>query len=113
MAILLRIVGAIWVLISLRPLFRIIQRLFHFGLHNGYNIMDLLHISAFVGAIGLLFLKWWGRWLLLGTLIAFFIIRIFPYLHSLSFSQFLLRQFVFYAIFIVILLIPQGRAGIK
>lgn len=113
MAILLRTVGLIWVLLSLRPLYKIIHRAFVFSPEPWLSVTDALHIFAFIGGIGLLLLKEWGRWVLLITLIAFFIVRVFPYFTTFTFSHFVLRQFVFYLIFIVLLLIPHSKSVTK
>ena len=113
MGILLRTVGLLWVLISLRPIYKIIHRAFTLSPEPWFNAMDALHIFALLGGIGLLLLKEWGRWVLLITLIGFFILRVFPYFTNFTFSHFVIRQFVFYLIFIVLLLIPHSKSVTK
>jgi len=113
MDIVLRIIGIIWILLTAVDVWGLIRRIFYHGLsvHPGLN--NLLDILLLAGAVGLLLLKEWGRWLVLIGCIAHLILKVgAPLLHQ-RFSPSILTPLVFYGIFIVLLSVPQARAATK
>jgi len=111
MDIILRIIGVIWVLLTAADVLSLGRRILYHGIgvHLGVNnLIDLLLLS---GAVGLLLLKEWGRWLVLAGCIALLILRAgAPMLH-LRFPPSVLTPLVFYGLFIILLSLPQARAA--
>ena len=109
MPIVLRITGALWILLSAKQVLPLLQSLGKRGLSVSLTVTDLLSLVMLAGGIGLLFLKEWGRWILLLGSIAFLALLAGPSLLQLKFGPVALRHLIFYGIFIGILLIPQAK----
>jgi hypothetical protein len=113
MSIILRIIGAFWILISIKPVVAILRRLVSQGFHIEVGLQNLLTILLLAGGIGLVLLREWGRWFLLIGAIGLLLMRTNTQLLQLKFPPFVINQLLFYGIFIVLLLIPQARAATK
>ncbi len=113
MPILLRIVGAVWILLAAKPVWLTLNRIVRHGIQVHLGLNDLLYALMMAGGIGLLFLKEWGRWCLLAGAVAFLLILAGPSLLHLQFGPAAIRQLVFYGIFIILLLLPQARGATR
>ncbi len=112
MGILVRIVGVFWILYSVRPLIRSLRHLLSGGLAGGFGFSDLLFLFLFAGGIGLLFLKDWGRWLVLLSCSTLLLLAAGPSLIRLQFPPFIVRPLVFYGLFIVLLNLRPIRSAV-
>src|SRR5437899_834270 len=111
MEIILRIIGGLWILLALRPVWFFIRHLLQSGLPQSLPIQDILYTLLLAGGIGLLLLKEWGRWLIVIACSAFLLLLIGPGLLRLQFHSEMLRPMIYYGIFLVILLMPQARSS--
>lgn len=113
MGIVLRIVGGFWVLYSVRIIVAMIRGVAATGPNYPLGLMDLLYVLVMAGGVGLVFLKEWGRWLVLLCCVAFLLLSVGSSLLQLRFPAYLLRPLIFYGVFIVLLALPQARAATK
>ena len=113
MAIVLRVIGAVWVLLSLKPLYHLVRSLLNQGINITFGLPEILSLTMLAGGIGLLLLKEWGRWILLVGACGFLITLVGPSLLQLRLGPVVLRHFVFYGVFIALLVIPQARAATR
>jgi hypothetical protein len=104
MKVVLRIVGIVWILLSLKAII-------NNGVKIPLNVIEILSLTMLAGGIGLTLLKEWGRWILLIGSIAFLIMMIGPSLIQGKIGPVALRNFVFYGIFIALLIMPQSKAA--
>jgi len=111
MEIILRIVGALWILLSARHVWDFLRRLIASGLPHSLPLSDILYTLLLAGGIGLLLLREWGRWLVVLGCAAFLLLLIGPELLHLQFHSGMLRPLVYYGIFLVLLLLPQARSS--
>jgi hypothetical protein len=110
MPLILRITGAIWILLTLKEVLQIFRQLLTNGIHTQLGVPHLLYVLMLAGGIGLLFLREWGRWVLLLGASAFLILQVGPSLLQFKISPLLIRHLIFYGVFIALLLIPQAKA---
>jgi hypothetical protein len=113
MAMLLRVVGAVWILLTAREVLQLIRRLLLQGIHLQVGTHDLLYVLMLAGGVGLLLLREWGRWVLLVGACAFLLLQVGPSLLQFKISPLLIRHLIFYGIFIGLLLIPQAKAATR
>lgn len=113
MAIVLRVIGAIWVLMTVKTIWFLCRSIFTQGLNFEWGLVNILSLAMFAGGIGLLFLKAWGRWILLLGAIAYLLILTGPSFLQFKLGPVVLRHLVFYGIFIAILLIPQAKSATR
>lgn len=113
MGVILRIVGAAWILLTIQPVFKMIRGFLARGIHLHLGLMDFLTLAMLAGGIGLLLLKEWGRWMLLLGAIGFLVVLTGPALLHLHLGPVILRHLVFYGIFIALMLIPQTKAATR
>lgn len=104
MKVVLRIVGIVWILLSLKAII-------NNGVKISLNLIEILSLTMLAGGIGLTLLKEWGRWILLIGSVAFLIMMIGPSLIQGKIGPVVLRNFVFYGIFIALLIMPQSKAA--
>jgi hypothetical protein len=107
----LRIIGGVWILLTLGSVLGILQKLFHNGFSFSLGVTDILSLIMLAGAIGLILLKEWGRWILLIGSVAFLVLLTGPSLLHFKIGPVVIRHFVFYGIFIAILILPQAKAA--
>ena len=81
------------------------------GLKFTWDLTDLLSLFMLAGGIGLLLLKEWGRWVVLLGCLAFLILLTGPSLLQLQLGPVVLRNLIFYGIFIALLVIPPAKAA--
>jgi hypothetical protein len=110
MDIVLRIIGILWILLTAADVFSLARRFFYHGLGVHLGLSHLLDIVLLAGGIGLLLLKEWGRWLVLGGCIALLILKAGTPLSHLRIPPYVLKLLVFYGVFIVVLCLPRARA---
>ena len=113
MQLILRIVGAVWVLLTLKTVFGIFQGLLRKGIHFNLDLTHLLSLIMLAGGIGLLLLKDWGRWILLLGSIAYLLLLVGPSLIQGQLGPVAIRNFVFYGIFVALLIIPQAKSALN
>lgn len=113
MATVLRIVGGVWVLLTLSTAWELIQRLLHRGPAISLGVTDVLNLLMLAGGIGLILLKEWGRWILLLGAIAFLLLLTLPALLQFKIGPVVIRHFVFYGIFIALLILPQAKSATR
>lgn len=110
MATVLRVIGAVWILLSAKTLYQIGTTFFNHGFDIHIGLTEILSLTMLAGGIGLLLLKEWGRWFLLVGACGFLITLVGPSLLKFNLGPVVLRHFVFYGVFIALLLIPQAKA---
>ncbi len=113
MPLLLRIIGALWILLTFKEVLQLVRRFLSQGLHTFWGVQDLLYLMMLAGGVGLLMLKEWGRWVVLIGASAFLLLQIGPSLLQFKLSPLLIRHLIFYGIFIVLLTIPQARTATR
>jgi hypothetical protein len=107
----LRVIGGVWVLLTAGSVLTILQKLFKQGFSFSLGATDLLSLVMLAGAVGLILLKEWGRWILLIGSVAFLLLLTGPSVLQLKIGPVVIRHFVFYGIFIAILILPQSKAS--
>lgn len=113
MTIVLRIIGGVWVLLTAREVIALLHAFLTQGIRVNLGITQILSLTMLAGGIGLLFLKEWGRWVLLIGSVAFLLVLVGPTLLRGNFGPVVLRHFVFYGVFIALLLIPPAKAATR
>jgi len=113
MALVLRIIGAVWILLTARVAIGTIRGLFDKGIQLNIGVTQLLSLIMLAGGIGLLLLKEWGRWILLLGAIAFLLLLTGPSLIQFKLGPIFFRNLVFYGIFIALLVLPQAKAATR
>lgn len=111
MSTVLRVIGGVWILLTVGSVINILQKLFKQGVSFSLGATDLLSLAMLAGAVGLILLKDWGRWILLIGSVAFLLLLTGPSLLQLKIGPTVIRHFVFYGIFIAILILPQAKAS--
>lgn len=91
----------------------ILQGLIQQGFKFSWEIPNLLSLLMMAGGIGLLLLKDWGRWVLLIGCVAFLILLTGPSLIRFQIGPVVLRNLIFYGLFIALLAIPPARAATR
>lgn len=109
MSVVLRIIGLIWVLLSIQKSWGIAQKFFHVGFQFNPSLSQLLYLCALGGGVGLLLLKDWGRYLLVIACIGLWILNVFPSLSRFNFNESFLRNTLFYGIFLTVLFLPASK----
>ena len=107
MAILLRAVGLIWIFMGISPL---VENLRH-GFHGGFplDVTSTLNLAVLAGGAGLLGLKSWGRLLLLAGMVGFLLLLTGPLILELRIGAYVIRNWIFYGLFIFLLNLPQAK----
>ena len=111
MEIILRIIGAIWILLSLKESYGFLRHLAYHGLNASLGVQSLLYLMLLGGGVGLVMLKEWGRWLVLIGTGGFLLLLVGPSLLHGQIGPLFLRHFIFYGIFIALLCLPQARSA--
>jgi len=109
----LRVVGAFWILFSIRPVIFFLRTLAASAFNIRPHLSILVNLLLLSGGIGLLVLREWGRWLLLIGLAALLVDAVGPSLLAMRVSPSLLRPILLYGIFIALLCLPQSRAATR
>ncbi len=107
MAILLRAVGLIWVFIGMGPLIENLRRGLQGSLTLG--VVDVLHLTVLAGGVGLIGLKSWGRLLLLAGMVGFLLLLTGPLILELRIGSYVIRNWIFYGLFIFLLSLPRAK----
>lgn len=113
MSTILRVIGGVWILLTISTVIELLQRLFRQGISFSLGATDLLSLVMLAGAIGLILLKDWGRWILMIGSLAFLLLLVGPSLLQFQIGPVVLRHFVFYGIFIALLILPQAKAATR
>ena len=110
MAIALRIIGAFWIFWTAKPCYWTLKTLLATKNIHAVSLVNAAQLVVLAGAIGLLFLREWARWVLLVGLAAWLILIAGNQVTALQFTAAVIRNLLFYGIFILILGLPQSRA---
>lgn len=113
MKFILRIIGAVWILITGGEALGILRNVINHGIHLNFGLDSILSVIMLVGGIGLLFLKEWARWVLLLGAGTFLILLTGPSLLHFKIGPVVIRHMVFYGFFIALLLLPKAKSVTK
>jgi hypothetical protein len=113
MSYLLRLIGCLWIFLTLRSVVAIFRRLFQQGLAMHWGLGEVFTLTLLVGGVGLLLLRSWGRWLVLAGCAGLIWLKAGGALSALNFSEAVIKVLLFYGIFIVLMLLPQSKAATR
>ncbi|HKX13076.1 MAG TPA: hypothetical protein VJP40_07980 [bacterium] len=113
MSYLLRLIGCLWIFLTLPGAVVIFRRLFQQGLAMHWSLGDAFTLALLIGGVGLLLLRSWGRWLVLAGCAGLIWLKAGAALLALNFSEPVIKVLLFYGIFIVLMLLPQSRSAAR
>lgn len=113
MAITLRIIGAFWIFWTAKPCYWAMKNLLATKNIHSLSLVNACQLAVLIGAVGLLFLQEWARWVLLVGLAGWLLLVAGNQVLDLHFTATVIRNLLFYGIFIIILGLPQSRSATR